>query len=95
MLAALTIGKRLSAFLATVMESWGKMSESLAWYFPGSPTVSTYTWLRVREGGREGLSCEGRNEVQITGGKEAKRERKLASICLFQLKEAERVTSSL
>ena len=64
--------------------------------------MSTYTWLRgrreggreggkegERERGREGLSCEGRNEVQIKGGKEAKRERKLASICLFQLKEAE------
>uniref|UniRef100_A0A147BFY0 Putative secreted protein n=1 Tax=Ixodes ricinus TaxID=34613 RepID=A0A147BFY0_IXORI len=43
MLAALTMGKVESAFLATVILMSGNMSCSFAWYFSGGPTVSTYT----------------------------------------------------
>ena len=51
-LAALTIGKRLSAFLVTVMLRPGKICSIFDWYLPGSPTVSTNTW----EG--EGHTCD-------------------------------------
>lgn len=43
MLAALTMGKRLSAFFDTVNLMPGNFVVSMSWYFPGSPTVSTNT----------------------------------------------------
>ena len=42
-LAADTQGYRESAFLATVILILGNISDSLASYFSGGPTVSTYT----------------------------------------------------
>lgn len=46
-LAALTTGNLESAFFSTrTVLMLGNVLEISAWYFPGSPTVSTYTCTR-------------------------------------------------